>query len=47
LAHDGDDPINGRRVGGVALPLFREAIPVRNPSVVAGDRRRPAASSNG
>jgi hypothetical protein len=47
LAHDGDDLIDGRRVGGVALALVPGAIPVRNPGVVAGDRRRPAASSNG
>ena len=47
LAHDGDDVINGRRVGGVALALVPWGYPVRKPGVVAGDRRRPAASSNG
>jgi hypothetical protein len=47
LAHDGDDLINGRRVGGVTLALVARGDPVRNPGVVAGERRRPAASSNG
>jgi hypothetical protein len=47
LAHDRDDLIDRRRVGGVALALVRGAIPARKPGMVAGERRRPAASSHG
>ena len=47
LAHDRDDLINGRRVGGVALAFVARGDPLRNPGVVAGERRRPAASRNG
>jgi hypothetical protein len=46
LAHDRDDLIDRRRVRRVALPLLRGATPARNPGMVAGERRRPAASTN-
>ena len=47
VAHDGDDLFDRRRVSRVALTLVRGGNPARNRGVVAGERRRPAASSNG
>ncbi len=32
--------------GGYPIPLLRGALPARYPGIVAGDRRRPAASTN-
>ena len=47
LAHDRDDLIDRRRVGGVSLALIARGYPGVGPGVVAGERRRPAASSSG
>jgi hypothetical protein len=45
-AHHGDDLLHARRVRRVAHPLLRGGRPTSNPGRVAGERRRPAASSN-
>jgi hypothetical protein len=45
-AHHGDDLLHARRVRRVAHPLLtRGGRPTSNPGRVAGERRRPAASS--
>jgi hypothetical protein len=46
LAHDRDDLVNRRRVRGVALALVTRRDPSAEPWMVAGERGRPAASTN-
>jgi hypothetical protein len=45
-AHDSHDLLDRRRVGGVAHSLLRGGRPAWNSGIVAGERRRPAASSS-
>jgi hypothetical protein len=44
-AHDSDDLLNGWRSAGYRRPLLRGGRPQCKPGMVAGERRRPAASS--
>jgi hypothetical protein len=45
-AHDGDDFLDGRWVCWERIPLLRGGRPAWNAGRVAGERRRPAASSS-
>jgi hypothetical protein len=46
LAHDGDDLLDGGGSAGYRRRLLRGGRPDWKPGIVAGDRRRPAASSS-
>jgi hypothetical protein len=45
-AHDRDDLLDGRRIGRVAKSLVARRAPGVEAGRVAGERRRPAASSS-
>jgi hypothetical protein len=45
-SHHGDDVLDGWRVGGIANALVARRSTGVEPGIVAGERRRPAASSS-
>jgi hypothetical protein len=47
LTYDRDDLLDCGRVSRVAPTLLRGGLPARNSGIVAGERRRPAASISG